>query len=91
VREQISRASRPNALPNRVFGQESRSSWPTYAPSVDGMCFMFGASEEQVRHMLGLIEARHDDTLTGAGEAPVSAAASSQAWHSISVCADPPP
>ena len=55
------------------------------------MCFMFGASEEQVRRMLGLTGAKHDEALTGAEETPVSAVTSPQAWHSISVCVDPPP
>jgi hypothetical protein len=84
-------AVRVQISPDRVFGQESRSPRRTLAPSVDGMCFMFGASEEQVRHMLGLTEAMDDEALTGAGEAPVSAVVSPHAWHSIRVCVDPPP
>ncbi|GGU51150.1 hypothetical protein GCM10010178_49950 [Lentzea flava] len=35
-------------------GQESRSLRREGRPSVDGMCFMFGASREQVCHVLGL-------------------------------------
>jgi hypothetical protein len=41
------------------------------APSVNGMCFMFGASKEQVHRALGLTgEAEHEQT--GVDETPVS-------------------
>ena len=47
---------------NPVFGQESRSPEPVRAPSVDRMCFMFGASKEDVHRLLGLLdEPEHEE------------------------------
>lgn len=46
--------------------------WTALAPSVNGMCFMFGASEEQKHRAFGLTgEAEHEE-LAGVGETPVS-------------------
>ncbi|WP_167978168.1 hypothetical protein [Lentzea indica] len=54
------------------------------------MCFMFGASKEHVHRMLGLTDdAKHDEALTGVEETPVSEPI--HAWHSMSICVDPPP
>ena len=36
------------------------------------MCFMFGASKEQVHRMLGLVDEAEHDELTGVEETPVS-------------------
>lgn len=36
------------------------------------MCFMFGASKEQVHRVLGLTDEAEHQELTGVGETPVS-------------------
>jgi hypothetical protein len=67
--------------------QESRSDPHGRAPTVVGMCFMFGASEDQVRRVIE--EARHarEDAQAGsAGGAP-----DRHARQSSSTCPDPPP
>lgn len=55
-----------------VFGQESRSPREQSTPSVDSMCFMFGASKEHVHRMLGLLDEPEREEEEAAPVVPVA-------------------
>lgn len=54
---------------------------------------MFGASKEQVRRVLGLLDEDEDEDEDGPGGVTRSPppGPDRHAWHSISACSDPPP